>query len=211
MWPKRLSLLALLFLSAISFAQLSISPARLPNAGAGINYYLEFHATGGSPPYKWNVRGTLPEGIDFDRESATLAGIPTAAGNYAFAVDVTDTSGHTATRQYILHVTPGNVITIAWTRFPVVTDGGISGEIEVANPGNETFDLTFIAVAVNEIGRATALGYQHFNLAPGKQRIPFGTTLPRGTYAVHADAIGEIARTRTIRRARLQAQPLVIP
>ena len=206
-----LQLLALLAFSPFAYAQLSISPASLPAASLGENYYQELHAADGSAPYRWRVSGQLPPGITFDTPSATLAGIPTAAGDYRFTITIADSSRHTASRTYLLRIGLGTTITIAWTRAPAVAGGAISGEVEVSNPGREAFDLTFIAVAVNEIGRATALGYQRFSLGPGKQRIPFGTTLPRGSYVVHADAVGEIARSRTIRRARLQSSPLSVP
>lgn len=210
--PRLKSALGLiLFCSTLASAQFSFTPARLPDASAGTRYYQEFHATGGTAPYTWSVRGSLPPGITFDTPSATLTGVPTTPGNYRFIVLLTDSSHRVVSRQYAFRVGEGTTIAIIWTRTPAVAGGNISGEVEVSNPSGETFDLTFIAVAVNEIGRATALGYQHFPLGPGKQRIPFAAALPRGTYVVHADAIGEIARTRNIRRARLQSQPLVIP
>lgn len=196
---------------AVCLGQLSVSPAALPEAYASENYYQEVQASGGTAPYSWTVRGKLPPGIIFDSPSGTLTGIPTEAGEYRFNIVVTDNERRTFDRTYVLRVSAGNSITIAWTRAPAVANNGIGGEVEITNPGRETYDLTFITVAVNEIGRATALGYQHFSLSPGKQRIPFSGNLPRGTYVVHADAVGEIARTRTIRRARLQTQPLVVP
>jgi hypothetical protein len=209
----RSSFLVLFFLVAATFApaQLSISPARLPDAGVGINYYQELHSEGGSTPFTWTIRGQLPPGITFDAPTSTLAGIPTDAGDYRFVILLTDSSRHRVSRSYLLRVTAGNTITLVWTRLPQVLNGAISAEVEVSNPGREVFDVTFIAVAVNEIGRATALGYQRFPLSPGKQRIPFATTLPRGAYVVHADAVGEIARSGTIRRARLQTHALTVP
>lgn len=206
-----LPLAILLFLSALASAQISIAPSELPEAAPGQLYYQELQASGGTAPYRWGFRGNLPSGLSFDAPSATLTGPPATSGTYTFTITAIDASGRSGSRRYTLRVVEGTTITIAWTRLPAVSDGGISGEIEVTNPGPQAFDLTFIAVAVNEIGRATALGYQRFTFAPGKQKIPFGTTLPRGTYIVHADAVGEIARSRTIRRARLQSRPLVLP
>ena len=197
--------------AAISFAQISLSPATLPVAYTGENYYQELQPAGGTAPYSFMVHGKLPPGITFDSPSATLTGIPTDTGEYRFDLVVTDSSRRTLARSYILRVGSGTSITISWTRAPVVASNGIAGEVEIANPGRETYDLTFVAVAVNEVGRATALGYQHFSLGPGRQKIAFSGTLPRGTYVVHADAVGENARTRAIRRARLQVQALVIP
>ncbi len=208
---RLVSTFALLFIvSGIGRAQLTIKPERLPDAAVDSNYYLELQPTGGTAPYRWNLRGSLPDGVAFDAPTGTLTGIPTRAGTYRFTVSLSD-AAHAVAREYVLRVGAGQAIAIVWTRAPAVENGAITGEVELSNTGREAFDLTFIAVAVNEIGRATALGYQHFSLSPGKQRIPFAANLPRGTYVVHADAIGEIARTGTIRRARLQVQPLVIP
>jgi len=53
--------------------------------------------------------------------------------------------------------------------------------------------MTVIIVAVNEIGKAFALGYQHFNIARNvEQVVPFSTTVPNGRYIVHADAIAAL-------------------
>lgn len=211
MHVRRLLLASFLFSSTLVFAQVSFSPASLPEAYPGENYYQELHPAGGTAPYTWTVRGRLPQGITFDAPSATLSGIPTATGDFTFEIALTDATHHTVVRRNTIRVADGTQIVIAWTQPPAITNGGISGEVEVANPTKDTFDLTFICVAVNEVGRATALGYQRFSFGPGKQRIPFSSALPRGTYVVHADAVGEIARTLTIRRARLQSKPLVIP
>jgi len=211
MHARKVALGVLLLLAALASAQVSITPASLPEAAPGQNYYQELHAAGGAAPYRWSARGRLPPGITFDAPSATLTGIPATPGEYRFTIEVTDSDRHSSSRAYDLRVIEGEALKIRWVKTPAVENGAIAGEVEIENSGAESYDLTFIAVAVNEIGRATALGYQRFNLGPGKQRIPFGVTLPRGTYAVHADAIGEIARSRTIRRARLQMQPLVVP
>jgi len=60
-------------------------------------------------------------------------------------------------------------------------------------------------LAVNEIGRATAVGYQHFTLKNNTAdlEIPFGENLPRGSYDLNVDAVAEVPATNTIYRARL--------
>ena len=62
-----------------------------------------------------------------------------------------------------------------------------------------------IALAVNENGRATAVGYQHFTLKKDTDEfeIPFGENLPQGSYDLNVDAVGEVEATNTIFRARL--------
>ena len=82
----------------------------------------------------------------------------------------------------------------------------------MSNLTKQDVTLTVIVMAVNQIGRATALGYQEFTLAAGaEQVIPFGSSPGPGTYIVHADAVAEVASTNTIYRARKQtAERLVI-
>jgi hypothetical protein len=75
----------------------------------------------------------------------------------------------------------------------------------VSNQTDRDFDLTVIVLAVNDIGRATAIGYQHFNLKKETRDldIPFGETLSRGNYAVNVDVVGEEPISNRIFRARL--------
>ncbi len=75
----------------------------------------------------------------------------------------------------------------------------------VSNQTGQDFDLTVIMMAVNDIGRATAIGYQHFTLKKDTTslEIPFGENLPRGSYELNVDAVAEVAATNSIYRARL--------
>jgi Putative Ig domain len=200
-----------LFATLAAAQQLTITTERLTDGVEGRLYYQKLEARGGTAPYRWKkLTGSLPSGVTLDA-AGLLTGIPRQAGEFSFTAQVTDASqpANSATRKFTLRVR--SQLTIAWTHPPAVDNGGISGEVTVTNGTSESFDVTVIVLAVNENGRATALGYQHFALRPGEQAIPFGSPLPRGAYVVHADAIAEIARTRTIRRARLQAGPLTVP
>ena len=75
----------------------------------------------------------------------------------------------------------------------------------VSNQTEQDFDLTAIMMAVNEIGRATAIGYQRFTLKKDTSslEIPFGEHLPQGLYELNVDAVAEVAATNSIYRARL--------
>ena len=208
---RRISFLAVLLIPVLASAQLAISPRDLPDPVIGALYHQELRATNATVPVAWKVSGRLPPGITFDVPTGKLSGVCSTAGDYRFTVTLSDAARGSVSRQYVLHVGDGLTISLIWTSFPAISNGRISGEVEVSNSGREAFDLTFIAVAVDEIGRATALGYQRFSLRPGTQRIPFASSVPHGTYSVHADVVGEIARTLTIRRARLQTPPLPVP
>jgi hypothetical protein len=84
----------------------------------------------------------------------------------------------------------------------------ILGSVRVSNGTKDPFDLTVIILAVDEHGKAFALGYQRFDLQPETVdvEIPFGqaSNLPFGAYVVHADAVAEVAAKDSIFRGRQQ-------
>jgi hypothetical protein len=208
-----LHLLCALCAAIPAFAQERSRIETLPNGTLREAYYYQLPPPAkGTPPWRWRrVRGTLPPGIALQRKGA-LAGTPTKPGEYQFALQATDASPRPIVqiRNYTLSVV--SLLTIAWTQPPQVTaEGAIAGELQVTNGSGRTVDLTVIVVAVNAINKAFALGYQHVALGPGAQRVPFGSTVPRDSYVVHADAVAEIAETDEIYRARLQRGPLTVP
>ena len=213
----RLLALAALCLCGFVFAQsappLVIVDDSLPALNAGIEIHIPLHAIGGVPPYHWSASASdLPEGIILTSDGF-LIGRPAKPGAFPFAVTVED-SGHPA---HSISKTLQAVVTAAllldWLRAPLIHGNRIDGAVQVTNGSKDDFDLTVIIVAVNAIGRATTLGYQRSNLKAGAtgMPIPFGETLPPGTYVVHADAVAEIPARNSILRQRLQtAAPLPV-
>ena len=198
---------------AVAQTRTAAPAAVLPNGFLGQAYYYQLATPQqGTPPWRFrSVRGSLPPGIALD-PSGVLAGTPTAPGQFHFTLEATDSSPTPVakTRAYVLTVPPA--LTVTWTQPPQVTAGGaIAGELQVTNGSGGPFDLTVIVVAVNTIDKAFTLGYQHFSLGVGSQRISFGTTLPRDTYVVHADAVAEDSEAGKIYRTRLQTDPLTVP
>jgi hypothetical protein len=203
-----------------SHAQTSTkSPAAvLPNGFLGQAYFYQLGTPQqGTPPWRFrSVRGSLPPGIALD-SAGVLAGTPTVPGQFHFTLEARDSSPTPVakTRDYVLTV-PSPLI-IAWTQPPQVTpqqvppNGDISGELEVTIGTVGALDVTVIVVAVNTVNKAFALGYQRFSRGVGSQRIAFGSTVPRDTYVVHADAIAEDSETGKIYRARLQTNALTVP
>ena len=193
-------------------AQLLIVTDTLPQPVAHTPYTAQLMAQGGTPSYSWSIeKGKLPPGLHLDPKAGTLSGVPEAPAELTFTLRVTDSAEPPATASRELKVRAVPALQLEWQRQPVLENDGIYGEVQVGNPIKDPYDLTFIIVAVNEIGKAFALGYQHFTLRPqATQAIPFGASLPLGSYIVHADAVGEIAAKDIIRRARLQTpKPLV--
>jgi Putative Ig domain len=191
---------------------LEIVTDTFPQPIAHTPYTVQLTVQGGTPPYSWSIeKGKLPPGLHLDAKAGTLSGVPETAPEMTFTVRVTDSAEPpaTASRELKMKIMPA--LQLEWQRLPVLENDGIYGEVRVGNPSKDSYDLTFIIVAVNEIGKAFALGYQHFTLrSQATQAIPFGASLPLGSYIVHADAVGEIAAKDIIRRARLQTpKPLV--
>jgi len=178
----------------------------LPKAFLRQPYHFKLEAQGGILPLKWEVTaGSPPEGIDLASDG-TLTGAPTEVDDVHFVVTVTD-SGKPARqlkREFTLDVVAP--LLVEWSRKPRVTGRRLEGAIKVSNQTEQDFDFTFIALAVDPTGRATAVGYQHFTLKKNTDEfeIQFGENLPHGTYDLHADAIAEVSATNSIYRAHLQ-------
>lgn len=192
---------------------LALLTAALPPGSYAAPYDVRLAARGGIPPYTWELaRGALPPGLRLNRESGVLSGTLATQGDFGFTVRVTDSAKppQIQTRELSTRIPPP--LAVGWVLPPVLNAGGIAGSVQVLNGTRNTVDLTLIVVAVNEYGKAFTLGYQHLPLAPFRYtvEIPFGASLPRGRYTVHADAVSEHAPSVAIHRARLQAGPLVV-
>lgn len=203
--------------SSLPAPSLRIVEARLPDCFLGEEYDAGFHAIAGSEPLQWQVvKGRLPAGLRLEVRTGRILGRCEAAGDVTFAVRVTDASkpAQTAEREFTLRVPPP--IAVEWKDMPAVRAGGIRGSVTLTNGLKDEYQVTLIIVAVNEVGKAFALGYRHHSLrARAKpEDVEFGgdTLLPRGRYIVHVDAVGEDLARKKIYRARVQAQdPLIVP
>lgn len=189
-------------------SSLAIEPGSLPNAAPRHAYRFEFHSRNGIPPYKWSlVKGDVPVGMKFGEDGA-LAGAAIASGTFHFTIEVTDTSQppQTAKRDVELKVVPP--LLLEWKDYAKVSGNRIDGKVQVSNGTADDFDLTFVVLAVAENGRATAIGYQRFDLKQGTTsfEIPFGETLPRGSYLIHVDTVAEVPPKDQLYRARLQTK-----
>ncbi len=183
---------------------LTIVTASLPTAEAGIPYTSTLQAQGGVNPYTWQLAtgDHLPPGLHLRRHGGQLVGTPTTPGEYRFALTLSDTNAPPShvQREFTLVVVAG--LTVEWKSPPQVSGTSIAGSLVVANHTDEPANLTVIVVAVNEIGRATALGYQHFTIQPqAEQEIPFGASPGPGNYLVRADAVAHFPTGKTTLRA----------
>jgi hypothetical protein len=82
-------------------------PARPPSSEVGVRLAKTFTATGGSGTYTWAVAsGSLPPGLVLNATQGTIAGVPQAAGAFAFGVTATDSEGRVTASAAALTVAP---------------------------------------------------------------------------------------------------------
>jgi hypothetical protein len=184
---------------------LNIRTQTLPNARVRQSYQFELQAEGGILPLKWTlVSGDLPPGLKLGSDGI-LRGAPTNAGDFSFVVQVEDGGKPQSQRSQPLSLRVVTPLLVEWLRAPRVNGQRVDGAIKVTNSTEQDFDLTAVIVAVNDYGRATALGYQHLKLTHGTSEfeIPFGENLPFGAYDINVDVIGEVAADNTIYKVHL--------
>ena len=186
---------------------LVIEPTELPSTYPHGQYQVIFRPRGKYvPTLRWKIeKGSLPPGIKLD-EKGTLQGEAERAGEYNFTVSVKDSGNPQQAVQRDFTIKVVEAIALAWKVPAHVAGNRIDGSVEISNTTPEDIDLTFEVKAVNENGRATEIGYQHFPLRKGTlgMALPFGETLPHGAYMVFVDVNGEIAKRNAIYKEEMK-------
>lgn len=181
---------------------------------AGSKVHFPLTVAGGFTPYSWHIAGgELPPGLKLHAHSGIISGVPTTPGEYHFTVAIADSSIPQLQAKRDLTVTVIAALIIDWKQYPKVHDNAISGSLVISNQTAKPLDLTIVIVAVNSIGRATTLGYQHFAIAAGQtdQVIPFASSPGLGTYYVRADAAAHRAgKTRIYRASKQTTDPIQV-
>lgn len=184
---------------------LSVPIEKLPNPALWEFYDLRLPAAGGTGTYRWRVfSGSLPGGLKLS-EDGELSGTPQETGQFDFVLQLSDSEdpANQLQKKFSLLLEPP--LTVEWSRKTAVNGQRIEGSVKVSNHTGRDFDLTLVVLAVNDVGRATAIGYQRFPLKKKTRdlEIPFGETLSWGNYEVNVDVVGEEPLGNHIYRARL--------
>jgi hypothetical protein len=77
---------------------LQITTVSLPNGTNNLFYSANLAASGGIPPYTWQIGGALPAGLNLNTNTGAISGTPTASGTVFFTTLVSDSNGGSATR-----------------------------------------------------------------------------------------------------------------
>jgi fibronectin type 3 domain-containing protein len=124
-------------------ANVSLGPTSLPNGTVQTAYSEVLQARGGCTPYKWAIAsGALPAGVTAKVSSTTtsldLAGQPTTAATYSFAVKVTGCGGKTSQVSYkvVIQGTANHVVDLSWK---ASTSGDVAGYNVYRGPDGSTW------------------------------------------------------------------------
>lgn len=168
-------------------------------------YQFQLEAEGGIRPLNWQVTGgVLPTGLKL-KSDGLISGTPKETGTFRFRGTVTDSGKPPGERSAEIVLQIVAPLVLEWSLYPRITGQKVECGLRVSNQTGQDFDFTLIVLAVDEIGRTVAVGYQHLTLKSNtlNLEIPFEENLTRGSYEVNADAVGEAPATNTIYRARL--------
>ena len=218
--PSYAIFLGLIALSVFSSAQqsgavgepLEMTTASPPKGYLHQPYEFQLEARGGISPLEWEITaGVLPRGMKLS-QNGHVTGTPSETGDFRVRVTVTDSGKPPREESRELVLTIVAPLLLEWSRYPQVVGRRVECAIRLSNETGDNFDLTVAALAVNEIGRATAVGYQHFVLQRNTtdMELSFGENLPPGLYELNLDAVAEVPEANVIHRARLVADKLQI-
>ncbi len=107
----------------ISAPPLTLTTTSLPAGTVGVPYSQTLAASGGFPPYAWQLSsGNTPGGLTLDQYSGTISGTPTTAGSFPFQIKVYDSQQGTATGSFTIRIAAG-AFTITTSSLPAGTVG----------------------------------------------------------------------------------------
>ncbi|MCZ2150976.1 MAG: putative Ig domain-containing protein [Bryobacterales bacterium] len=128
------------------------TPTALPNAAEGSTYTQTLAATGGKSPYTWTVSvGSLPDGLALAPTSGLITGTPTAAGNYSFIIQVSDSQTQSVQKAFTLAVTGRINITTAAV-LPSATVRQAYNQTLVATGGTPPYSWSLAAGGTPPLG-----------------------------------------------------------
>ncbi len=123
---------------------ISVTPAELPEAKVGMPYHAVLQASGGTPPYGYQVIGgpswliTTGAGT----EAGTLSGTPDATGHFALTVYVVDSAGGDATVMTSLDVVEAGPLTVVGMIPAAVTSKPYQADVVTGGAQPYTLEVT---------------------------------------------------------------------
>ncbi len=125
-------------------AGITITTASLPGASVNVAYSSTLSASGGTGTgYTWVITsGLVPTGLSLGPQTGTISGIPTAAGNFIFTVQVTDSANTSSTK--VLTLVVGGTLSITTATLPNGATGVPYTQVLNAAGGNPPLTWSLI-------------------------------------------------------------------
>ncbi len=130
-----------------NMSNFNISTTSLPQAQLNATYGQTLIATGGPAPYVWSItQGSLPTGLKLAPATGVISGSVTAPGKYDFIVQVTDSTGSTATKTLsIATATASTPLSISTTNMQSVNNGATYNQALSAAGGNLPYTWSIVS------------------------------------------------------------------
>ena len=169
---------------------LAITTDSLPQGRLDRAYSAAFAATGGVPPYTWDVYSGTAGGLEMDAASGTYSGTPNTAATVELLFRVTDLFGYSAVKALTVPVHSGSSLSVVTRALPGATVGVPYAAGLIASGGSAPYRWTLTS------GRLPP------GLAVGIYGDLAGTPTAGGDYAFTLevrDAVGEaVTRSFTL-------------
>ncbi len=123
----------------------AVATCPLPDAFAGEPYSTQLTAAGGLAPFSWSPTSALPAALRFGRDGL-LSGTFNNAGTYPLSVQVTDSTGQTASRTCDLRVLPRTLRLVNPCDLAVATAGEPYTQRLSAAGGLEPYTFTAVSL-----------------------------------------------------------------
>ena len=102
----------------------TVQPTTIPNGAVGQDYSVTFSASGGTPPYRYNLSLAFISGLVLDSNTGVFSGKPSVSGTFTIRIDVQDNAGAVGSRTYTFTVSGNNTLLLS----PLSLPGGTIGQ-----------------------------------------------------------------------------------